>query len=507
MARILFVMHYPGYLRYYDSTVRLLAERGNEVVIAFDSPDKQSEGLESLENMPINVRVFGATPKRQDVWAPLAKVLRTAVDFLRYLHPRYGESRYLRARMELQLASLLRPLAAVRTLAPPTLKRLVEFLMRLEGAIPPSPVITAFLDNVRPDVVLVTPLVTDGSTQVDLIKSARSLGIRTGLCVASWDHLTTKGLIRLQPDRIFVWNEAQKKEAEEFHYVDPARVVVTGAQPFDKWFNRASHTSREEFCSKVGLSPDSPIVLFVGSTASISSPQAEFDFVNRWIEAIRKHPSLNRLGILIRPHPYNMGGWAKADLTAWKNVTVWPREGANPVNEEDRAEYFDSIRHSAAVVGINTSAMIESAIVGRPVLTILPPEFEDTQSGTIHFQYLLPENGGFLRVARGLEEHLAQLAETLHANGSVATSLQRFILNFIRPNGLEKDCTPQLVDAVEELTRLPVSRADARSSFVLRPALWGAAVLMRIFRPRAKKRVAGKAKFPARPPVELAGRS
>ena len=27
--RFLFVMHYPGYLRYFDSTVRLLAERGD----------------------------------------------------------------------------------------------------------------------------------------------------------------------------------------------------------------------------------------------------------------------------------------------------------------------------------------------------------------------------------------------------------------------------------------------------------------------------------------------
>ena len=33
------------------------------------------------------------------------------------------------------------------------------------------------------------------------------------LPVLSWDNLTNKGLIRVQPDQVFVWNEAQKAEA------------------------------------------------------------------------------------------------------------------------------------------------------------------------------------------------------------------------------------------------------------------------------------------------------
>ena len=42
----------------------------------------------------------------------------------------------------------------------------------------------------------------------------------------------------------------------------------------------------------------------------------------------------------------------------------------NPVDTASRADYFDSIYHAAAVVGINTTAQIESAIVGRPVHTL-----------------------------------------------------------------------------------------------------------------------------------------
>ena len=44
--------------------------------------------------------------------------------------------------------------------------------------------------------------------------------------------------------------------------------------------------------------------------------------------------------------------------------------------------------HASATVGLNTSAMIEAAIVGRPVHTILVPEFQHSQEGTLHFRYL-----------------------------------------------------------------------------------------------------------------------
>ena len=46
--------------------------------------------------------------------------------------------------------------------------------------------------------------------------------------------------------------------------------------------------------------------------------------------------------------------------------------------------------YSAGVVGINTSAFLEAAAVGKPVHTVLLPEVSrDNQEGTLHFRYLL----------------------------------------------------------------------------------------------------------------------
>jgi hypothetical protein len=217
-------------------------------------------------------------------------------------------------------------------------------------------------------------------------------------------------------------------------------------------------------------------VLFVGSTASISHPEYELLFVRRWIEAIRSsgHRALRDLAVLVRPHPYNPGLWADADLSDLGDVAIWPRGGANPVDPENRNDYFDSMYHSAAVVGINTSAFVEASIVGCSVLTVRPPEFTDTQDGTLHFHYLRPENGGPLMVADGLDEHIEQLASVLDDPAVVRRRVERFVASFVRPRGIDRPCTPIVVEAIEREAahgRRP-SVVPPRSAWPLAAAGW-----------------------------------
>jgi hypothetical protein len=121
--------------------------------------------------------------------------------------------------------------------------------------------------------------------------------------------------------------------------------------------------------------------------------------------------------------------------------------------------------------------MIEAAILGKPVLSMLSEEFSSTQTGTIHFHYLLPENGGFLRIASGLEEHVKQLSARLAdlEGGRLETS--RFVASFIRPHGVDQSATPIFADAIEQLGSAPVPRHAPVPvwSVLWRPALFGAA--------------------------------
>jgi len=301
--------------------------------------------------------------------------------------------------------------------------------------------------------------------------------------VWSWDHLTSKSLIRMRPDRVFVWNPVQHGEATKLHRVPASDVVVTGAQCFDQWFDRPPARERAAFCREAGLPGDRPYVLWVCSALFKGSPP-EAAFVRRWIAALRasEDAALRDCAVLVRPHPQRRSEWSGVDLSNLGAVSVW---GSNPVDEAARADYFDSMFHARCVVGLNTSALIEAAIIDRPVHTVVDPEYWQNQTGTLHFHYLTDPEFGFLRVARTLDEHVAQLAASMR--DGTAPENARFVGRFVRPLGRGVRGTDRFVEALSDAARLqPRPRGSVRA-LALRPVVgalsavsrtdWGASLL------------------------------
>jgi len=246
---------------------------------------------------------------------------------------------------------------------------------------------------------------------------------------------------------------------------------VTGAQCFDKWFGRQPSRDRETFVRQIGLPSDRSILLYVCS-APFSGSQPEAPFVLDWIRRIRTHESsrLRSTPILVRPHPSRRTEWEQVDLTPYADVAVW---GSDPVSPDARADYFDSLFHSDVVVGLNTSAFIEAAILGRPVFTILLHEWHESQMGTIHFRYLFEAGGGLLTSATNFDEHLAQIDGALAAR---STELRPFVREFVRPRGLEVAATPVFVEDVEAVKGLAVPplvqpRVPGLARWILRKGL------------------------------------
>ena len=470
--KILFSMRHSGALRNFASTIRELAERGHDVHLAFMMQDKWGDSRllwELTDSYPnITTGELGKkTPWR--FWLGLARAVRSAADYVRYETPEYHDATALReraaTRVPLLFRSLLR-LPLVRSRA--GLSAVASLLNLLERAIPTDEWIAGLISAQKPDVVLVTPLVDIGSDQVEYVKAARALGIHSGLCVHSWDNLTNKGLIRVLPERVFVWNDAQKREAVTMHGMKPEHVVATGATVYDQWFAKRPTTTRDEFCARAGLDPSLPFFLYLCSSQFIAPDESEF--IAEWIHAVRHAPDprLRVAGILIRPHPENIQPWQAFEFGdgELKNVTLWPRGGANPIDQGTKNDYFDSMYHAIAAVGINTSAQIESGIVGRPVFSVRVPKYQGTQEGTLHFHYLLNEGGGLLTMAATLDDHVAQLPRALDRSEADRQRLRTFIQAFVRPRGLDVAATPVLADAILELGAQP-QPAPERPSMAL----------------------------------------
>ncbi len=487
MKVLFFVRELPYVQRIYAPVLEELVRRGHTVHLAFTKNtrwDRIERGLAGVERPGITA---GYAPHRPDAdgWRRVAWLVRATADLARYTHPRYDRAPRLRRRVtekvveRIETATNMEPLGRAlalrlaRRLAATSdaalSKRVIHAAARLEQAIPSSPEIDGFVREQAPDVVLVTPVVKYGSDEVEYLKSARRLGIPAATLVASWDNLTNKGLLKLDPERVFVWNEAQRREAIELHGIAPEHAVATGGQLFDKWFEQRPSRARDDFAAQVGLDPAEPYVLYLCSSPFVvNRSKAEVDFVLELLRRLRASDDerLRRLGLMVRPYPRG-SEWKKVDLAPYGNAVRWPPKHAHAVTAEALADFYDSIAHSTAVIGINTTAMIEAAIVGKPVLTILEPTF--AQEGTLHFHHLLEENGGFLHAASSLDEHLAQLRRVLDEGEADAERRRRFVESFVRPHGLDRPATPIFADALEELARVPVQRP--RPAPVLRALL------------------------------------
>ena len=468
--KVLFLVHNLGKTRHFDRVIQALTDRGHNVVV----------GAAHKRNKPLKLGVFGDNPRvdvvtnpvrRTDEWERLVRPLRQARDYLRYVGPGYAHADKLAER--------------ARAYAPPGWPERLSAggswrrhrtwvklaLETAETLVPSERYYELYLRSHAPDVLLVTPLIDFGSYQTDYVKSAHRLGIPVAFLPFSWDNLTNRGLVRIAPDRVLVWNEAQKREATTYHDVPPDRIVVTGAARFDDFFEMCPASSREEFCARAGLDPSRPFLLYLCSSRFVAPDEAAF--VHKWARAVRgaADPAIAACSILVRPHPAHAESWTGVRFDI-DNAAVWAE---SPKVQADPALY-DALYYSAAVTGLNTSAMIEAGILGKPVYTVQTKEFAGGQEQTLHFHYLLARNGGLVEVAVDLPEHLSQIADGLaHPEASTAR-IQRFIEAFVRPRGLQQPVASVLAEEIERVgairkrrRRTPIWHYPAR--YMLRAAL------------------------------------
>jgi hypothetical protein len=478
--RFLFVLQ-EAVLNVFEAPIRSLCEGGDEVLVLAEVP----------RELTLDDRLAGEVPRltiravesdlRDLPDVALETQLRTWIDYLRYFEPELEEATRYREQRGRNLPADVRAATDRVVGESPELRQALSAGLRaMERTMPVPDEVTELLEREQPDALLVSPLMTRASVQVLYLRAARHLGIPSALCVASWDNLPSKGLIHEVPDLVTVWNEAQRDEAVELHGVPAERVAVTGAPRFDRWFDHAPTQSREEYCERLGLPADRPHILYVGSTRFKRSLD-EGAWITRWVSGLREsgHPELADVPVVVRPHPkrtLHSDTKGARRLANTPGIVVHPPDGADVVSEETLSEFYDSLYHASAVVGINTSAMIEAAIVGKGVHVLLAKAYREIQEDCPHFQHLRSVGGGLIVESKSMEEHARGLARALRGDDAeeAAERARSFVAAFIRPHGLDRPATPIMVDALRDLAVRQRVNAEPRMDDLadaLRPML------------------------------------
>jgi FkbM family methyltransferase len=451
-------------------TLQCLVDRGHTVTLAIQERDEKTEARVNLSINHPAFRVTTCPAIRADEWADIASLVRRLRDCVHYLKPTMRSATKLRARIIHRLRQDLHFDASTDTLARALLEipadqvhRLDRVLALAERSLPTDPLFDEFLRCEKPDVLLVSPLVHFGPAQSDVVASASRLGIPAWMLLYSWDNLSTKGTLHRWPDRMFVWNEQQRNEAEALHGFDPERITIVGAPRFDTFFSLRAAMGRQQFHGPLGLDPTRPTLLYVCSSRFVS--KGELPFIRRWLGELRGSASetLRTCNVLVRPHPdiallpddFRMPRhrWPAAPDLIARTARPFDDERAMVLQTDLTTPQglYESIVHSNAVVGLNTTAELEAGIVGRPVFTIVADDGAvDGQSSTIHFHYLTKDQGGFVSSARSFADHLTQLDAAL-SQPPDQDAIRQFIQSFVRPHGIDTPVAPLFAETLERL--------------------------------------------------------
>lgn len=279
----------------------------------------------------------------------------------------------------------------------------------IESLIPDCRAVTDDIKDIEPDLIIATPANHRFSTEIEYIKSAKSLGIPTVIMNLSWDNLSTKGTFHVKPDLLMVWNESQRRQAREYHNIENIQLI--GAPFFDKWFDSREAENRTDFCRRMGLDAGRPYVLYLGSSAKIAPD--ETDTIQEIYDGFN-------MQMLVRPHPANAKHYDKLNGPAIQQHTL-------AESESEIKDFYSAIIHSEATIGINTSAMIDSIILGKRCIAILLDRYNSTQTEAFHFNEILE----YVEISRSVKGCI----ERIESNPNPISSSIDFIWEFIRPKG------------------------------------------------------------------------
>lgn len=447
--KILFVISAVNVFTHYKNIVENLSKKGHTVYLLFDKEWSQKADILNFDKASKGIRYlkWGWLIRRDDFWRNILFTIRELLSYRRYLLFKKQSYFYLN-RSKKTLPFILRRLIDVPSVNWFIKKNFVKIILKfLEKISPADKKIEKFVRKIAPDVVLAGPANMRFSEEIEYIKAAKKLDIPTVIPVASWDNLTTKGLLHIIPTKLLVWNSAHEKEARFIHNIPQKNIQITGSSFFDKWFKiKKPKLSRDTLCNILGFEKKDPILLYLGSSATVAKDETGIVRESHKFLANSKNPILKNIQILVRPHPFNFKVFNNLNTY---NLTVCPQEGALPGIKKDIQFFYDCLYHSFCTVGINTSAMIDALVLNKPVVVFRIKEYKKTQIQALHFKQLV--HSGAVEIIDNMYDFSNILVKILDNQDNKGFKRKQFVKKFVRPLGLEKSAGQQTAEVIEKV--------------------------------------------------------
>lgn len=452
--RVLFVL--DSYVKFYsiDETVRVLIERKHTVTVVMGTRQKDNFSDEAAKKLQVDMPTvaFDVLLSRRFGWS-FVKNLRELINYVSILNNEQKRSWDV-SKWSRFFSPALWKILDTKLSRYILRKPIIQGLLRnLEKMIPVDRRIKKWISAQNPDIVIVSPLVNSHAVENDYLQAALALEIPTVYAMYSWDNITSKGTFHSKPDYSIVWSESLGVDLSNWHSISPQKILITGAPRFDSWFRHELVMDRQKFYKLIGMNPEDEYILYVNSTFLLSEDykihRSEAVVIADVVDALKKDGKTKELRVLVRPHPASRSDVIKSILDLDDpQVLIYPPWGEFPDTDEKRSILYNSIYYSVAVVGVNTTAFLEAAILDKPCITLRTPKFEQTQL-LPHFHHLT--DAGFLDTITNAKELPELLFHIMNGHDERLVNRRNFVKQFIRPQGIDKPAAQVVADVIEDI--------------------------------------------------------
>lgn len=212
-----------------------------------------------------------------------------------------------------------------------------------------------------------------GDEENSLIRQAKRLKIKTVAIINSWDKLTSRGILRILPDKMLVPNAIVKNEAVIHADMKVHSINITGMPYFDLFFNKKPR-SKEWFYSKFNIDPSKKIVTICPTGQFYSDLDAEL--INRTMSLLEKKEIPDNAQIIVRFPPND-----DVDTSKIKNkdkiifyqpgIRFSSKRGVDwDMNDEDNQLLLDMLYWSSVIICPPSSISVDASVLDRPVINV-----------------------------------------------------------------------------------------------------------------------------------------
>ncbi len=222
-----------------------------------------------------------------------------------------------------------------------------------------------YFEKYKPDAVFGTGILND--EDITLLKYAKRSGVPTLGMMRGWDNFTSKGFLRIFPDKLLVQNPTMIEEAVTLNNFPRARVRAIGFAQWDHYLDSSWHMSKEEFAREFSLDATKRWIVYFGGglmTGLFGIPD-KGDHVLMLDKAI-KSGELENSTVLIRVHPGHEDVM-KPEARVFPILNFakgWKFTGG------DMKILLNLVRLSDVTINLGSTMSLEAAIFDKPVVLI-----------------------------------------------------------------------------------------------------------------------------------------